>query len=119
MPSTQLTRQQTERELQEAVTTLARMLGYSVAHFNDSRRQVRPRVFVGDRDAKGWPDLVLCRGRLIIAELKREDGKLTTAQRQWIDALSLAGAEVCVWRPSDWDEIVAVLTRRDRPARAA
>jgi hypothetical protein len=33
-------------------------------------------------------------------------------QKAWVAALVKAGCEVYVWRPGDWDEVVAVLGRR-------
>ena len=47
--------------------------------------------------------------RIVYAELKSSRGQLTTPQRQWLDKLARAGAETAVWRPADWDEVVAVL----------
>ena len=69
---------------------------------------------------KGFPDLVLVKGgRLILAELKKEDGHLTQSQGEWLVALkgvSLPGDpdgprsfRYFVWWPSDWETIVAVL----------
>ena len=61
----------------------------------------------------GFPDLVLARGpRLVFAELKRETGKASEAQERWAEALTRASAEVYQWRPSDLDEVRAVLGRR-------
>ena len=60
---------------------------------------------------RGWPDLVLVRGScMILAELKSDQGKLSEAQENWLGSLrEVAGLEVHVWRPSDWDEIVTRL----------
>jgi hypothetical protein len=50
------------------------------------------------------------RGRLIFAELKRELGKPTPEQSEWLEALSLVpGIEVFIWRPQDMAEIEGVL----------
>lgn len=57
----------------------------------------------------GFPDRVLVRDRIIFAELKREQGKPTETQREWLDGLAGAGAEVYLWRPSDLDEIATIL----------
>lgn len=55
---------------------------------------------------EGWPDLVLWRpDRIIFRELKSETGKLTPAQRDLLLSLRAAGADVLVWRPSDWPDI--------------
>ena len=60
----------------------------------------------------GFPDRVLVRERVIFAELKREKGKPTEAQIEWLDGLAAAGAEVYLWRPSDLEEIGRILSRR-------
>lgn len=60
----------------------------------------------------GFPDRVLVRDRIVFAELKREQGKPTETQRQWLDGLASAGAEVYLWRPSDLDEIATILGKR-------
>jgi hypothetical protein len=60
----------------------------------------------------GFPDRVLVRDRIIFAELKREHGKPTETQREWLDALAAVGAEVYLWRPSDLDEIATILSKR-------
>jgi hypothetical protein len=59
----------------------------------------------------GLPDLILCKPpRLLFAELKREQGRVSKAQADWLDALSrCAGVEVYLWKPSDWESIVRIL----------
>ena len=63
----------------------------------------------------GFPDLVLARPRgdkrVLFIELKSEKGKLTPQQAAWIEGLRVCGKEVYVWRPSDFDTIVATLQR--------
>jgi hypothetical protein len=68
----------------------------------------------------GWPDLALWRpegfqgkpGRpLILVELKRETGKLTVAQVERINSLVASGSPVFVWKPSDFDDVIAELER--------
>ena len=79
--------------------------------------------------AAGYPDLTMVNGqrrRIIFAELKTQKGRISSAQHDWIDALDDACYEsverhnvsVVVWRPSDWDEIGAVL-RGELCARCA
>ena len=100
-----MTQYVTEAEFQAAVIDLARLCGWKVAHFHDSRRQVGQKM-VGDADAKGWPDLVLARRyRLLFRELKTNKGKVTLEQDQWIMALEQGGVNVGVWRPEDWVKI--------------
>lgn len=128
-----------EKDFQKAVIEMAERLGWKVAHFHDSRRQVRERDgkvrTIGDKAAAGFPDLVLVhRGestqtvprncRLVFAELKREKGRPSPAQADWLEALGLVLARggamigqeerssVYLWRPSDWPLIERVLARR-------
>lgn len=82
----------TEKELQQAVVDLARLLGWRVYHTYDSRRSTA-----------GFPDLTLVRGsRLVFVELKAEKGRASIAQLTWLRDLSAAGADTYLWRPADW-----------------
>jgi len=93
----------TEREFQVHVTTVAEQLGWWTYHTHDSRRS-----------EPGFPDLTLVRGtRLVFAELKREGGRVTPAQRRVHVLLEGAGHLVRVWRPSDWPIVVATLNGPD------
>lgn len=102
-----------ERDLQSAVIGLARRLGWRVMHLHDSRRQVSGGRVIGDKDAKGWPDLTLVhpgRGRILFRELKSAKGRLTPEQTSWLDTLQACGLDAAVWRPADWpDRITADL----------
>ena len=62
----------------------------------------------------GFPDLVLCKRRVIFAELKTyaKASKPTASQIEWLDVLRDAGAEVYLWRPQHLDEIARILTDR-------
>lgn len=62
----------------------------------------------------GFPDLVLCKRRVIFAELKTyaKSSKPTPAQVEWLNTLRDAGAEVYLWRPQHLDEITRILTNR-------
>ena len=90
-----------ERDLSTIVVDLAKLAGWRRYHTFDSRRSTH-----------GFPDWVLVRPpRIIFAELKSDDGRVRPEQREWLDDLSdVPGAEVYLWRPSDYDEIVRVLT---------
>lgn len=92
----------TEDEWQSRVIAYAALLKLLVWHDNDSRRN----------DA-GFLDLVIVGpGGLAFAELKREKGgRVSPEQHQWIDALTAAGIEVHVWRPSDWPHVQVDLQR--------
>jgi hypothetical protein len=91
----------------------AQMLGWSVAHFRpmfDAKRK-RWRTPAA-RDGVGWPDVVLVRDRIIFAELKSGTGQTTTTQREWLQRLADAGGECYVWRDTDYEAVVAVLSQR-------
>jgi VRR-NUC domain len=78
--------------------------------------QRRYHTFDSRRSTAGFPDLVLCRPpRLVFAECKRENGKLTVEQAIWLNDLDLCGMEVYVWRPSDRDTVDRILASRNRP----
>lgn len=100
-----------ENEWQRQVIDLAHLFGWKVAHFRPAQTTKGWRTPVA-ADGAGWPDLVLVRERIIACELKRETGKLAPAQQEWLDALTAAGAETHVWRPSDLDAVAEVLRRR-------
>lgn len=105
----------TEGELQGGVIDTARSLGFLVAHFRAAKTERGWRTPV-EADGKGFPDLVLTgRRRVIFVELKNEKRPLEPEQRVWLNALELAGAEVYVWRPSDYTSgLVEVILRGDR-----
>ena len=100
-----------ERDFQASIVDLARLCGWRVVHFHDSRREVGDGVLVGDSDAKGWPDLTLIRDRILYREVKTERGRVTKSQDRMLVALLAAGGDAKVWRPSNWDEIQEVLAR--------
>ena len=95
----------TEAEFQETVVEMARALKWRVYHTHDSRRS-----------DPGFPDLVLVRnGQLRFMELKREKGKLTPAQAEWLSAFSWVaahneGIHAGMFRPSDMERIKELLT---------
>ena len=82
------------------VIPYARMLGWK--HYFTWRSKHSPA---------GFPDLVLVRPpRVIFAELKRDDGTVSTSQAEWLAALAACPTvESYVWRPRDWDVITRIL----------
>ena len=90
-----------ERVFQNHVVRMARALGWKVYHTHDSRRS-----------APGFPDLCMVRERVVFAELKTNTGRVSSAQREWEDALRSAGAEHWVWRPDDLHLIERTLKER-------
>ncbi len=103
----------TEAEFQGQLIDLAHIYGWKVAHFRTART-LKGWVTPVSADGKGFPDLVMVRGnRLIAAELKSERGKTTEEQRDWMRSLSDAGAEIYLWRPSDWTQIIRALEKTE------
>ena len=92
----------TEAELQRTVVEAAHLFGWITYHTHDSRRS-----------EPGFPDLVLAhplRGVKFL-ECKREKGKLSAGQVQWLETLAAGGADALVVRPSNLDDIIAQLGR--------
>jgi hypothetical protein len=110
----------TEAQFQKLVLDYARLNGYLAFHLTDARRPARRNgklVWVGDKDATGYPDCTFVhprRGDLFVAELKSDDprSKPTAAQLQWLEAFRAAGVDAYVWRPSDLNAIEARFARR-------
>ena len=90
----------TEKEHMAQVKAAAENFGWRIYHTFDSQRS-----------ASGFPDLALVRPpRVIFAELKRQNGRLTLTQEWWRELLEACpGVQYHLWRPSDWEEIVEVL----------
>ena len=91
-----------ERHLQRAVIHYAKITGWKCFFTWNSKHSPADEL-----------DLRMVRPpRVVFAELKREDGKLTDGQEDTVRLLSeCPGVEVYVWRPSDWKEIEGVLKR--------
>jgi protoporphyrinogen oxidase len=105
---------------------LATMLGWKHVHVRKGRTKDSWATSTSGELGKGWPDLVLVRERdrrLIFAELKADDGKLTLDQELVLEALRalqtigpiapepvvIPRIEVVVWRPRDFDAIAETL----------
>ena len=100
-----------EKQFQANVVRLAKLHRWLCYHTHDSRHS-----------EPGFPDLVLCRdGVLIFAELKRQTGRVSPAQREWMQHLSLVAGivgasgvhgaiQVYLWKPADWQTIERVLS---------
>jgi hypothetical protein len=92
-----------EKAFMQQVRDLAKLKGWLLYHTHDSRRS-----------EPGFPDLVLLKPPvLMFVELKRDDEQPSEDQERWLG--ELAGVErvtVQVWRPQDWDDVVATLALR-------
>lgn len=101
----------TEANWQIIVINIARINGWSVYWPPPNRPGRNGHVW---SIVAGWPDLAFVReGEFFLAELKRETGKTTDEQDEWIRLLRSAGVEVHVWRPRD------EMAVRERLGRAA
>jgi hypothetical protein len=98
-----------EKDWQQTVIEAAQTLGFKVAHFRPAKTTKGWRTPV-QADGAGFPDIVMVRGeRIIFAELKSDTGKISADQEAWLEALGQA-VEAYVWRPRDWDAVVAALS---------
>lgn len=104
----------TGRELQRAVIDLARRLGWRVAHTPPIPTERGWRTAVA-ADGKGFPDLLLVRDRVIVAEIKSAD-RLSREQKEWLSAFRMAGIAAHVWTPDEWasGEIERILRARSQ-----
>lgn len=76
-----------ESEFQGAVIAMAERFGWRVWHVAMPMRPVGGNRFVPEPRGAGLPDLIMIHpkpARLILAELKREDGELSDAQREFL-----------------------------------
>jgi hypothetical protein len=100
--------QVSEAAFQAAVLEFAIHRGWRAQHNYDSRRS-GPHA--------GFPDLMLVRvepgslrTRCVVAELKRQRGRVDREQVVWLGLLQrVEGLEVYVWRPADWPGIEEIL----------
>lgn len=110
--------QLSEEDFQRAVIDTARAHQYRIAHFRAAATAKGFRTPV-EADGAGFPDLVLVgRGRIIVAELKRATGTVSAAQTLWLEAFRGAGVETYVWRPVDLLSLPALLRDRRAAQRA-
>jgi hypothetical protein len=84
-------RAMTERQLQQSVSDLCRVLHLLCYHTRDSRGS-----------AAGFPDLVIVGSAVLFAELKSAAGKTTIEQRVWGQGIADAGGLWVLWRPEHW-----------------
>ncbi|HXT99501.1 MAG TPA: VRR-NUC domain-containing protein [Polyangia bacterium] len=105
---------QPESVLLSQVMAYAHMRGWRTSHDRATNAPRRCRDCGSyqriPRNTPGLPDLILLRRpRLVIAELKREGEKPTSAQQRWLDEFAACGIETFVWFPHDFETIKAVL----------
>lgn len=89
----------TEKGFQGDVVAFAESCGWWTWHVYNARKS-----------KAGWPDLVMLRERMLVAELKVPPNTATAAQLNCLDRFRRAGIPAYLWTPADWPEIVRVLT---------
>lgn len=87
-----------EKDFQADVVSFAERCGWWTFHLTIPRKS-----------KAGWPDLVLLRERIIVAELKVPPNVATAAQLDCLDRFRAAGVPAFLWTPADWPLIVEVL----------
>lgn len=110
MPRAVRAPQLSEAQFQQRILDLAALTGWRVYHHPDSRHAT----------TAGLPDLILLHmatGRIVFAELKKVDGRVRPAQAEFLKAAARDPRnEIALWRPADWDQVVAVLRGAPVPA---
>jgi hypothetical protein len=104
-----LRREPTETQFLAQVISLANLHGWLAAHFRPGLTKSGRWVTAVQGDGKGFPDLVLVRDRLVVAELKVGRNKTTPEQDGWLQAFRDGGVEAYTWWPRDWETIEEVL----------
>lgn len=106
-----LARTMTETAWQSVVTDVASLYGWRWYHPPDNMpRKARSGYTYVQNVRRGFPDLVLVKPpRLLFVELKKQTGKTTPEQEDWIADLRASGVRVEVWRPLDEELVRAVL----------
>lgn len=106
-PARAATRGMSEADWARTVTDTATTYGWLWAHFRAAQTAKGWRTPMSGHT--GFPDLVLARGGdVVLAELKRDGQQPRPDQRQWLAAL---GDHGYVWRPADFDTVLARLRR--------
>lgn len=97
-----------ERAFQDRVIGLARYYQWRVYHAPAGGKGGRVDF---EQRGRGFPDLVLVKPpRLVVAELKTATGRVSPAQREWLDDLAaVPSVEAYLWRPQDLETIARIL----------
>jgi hypothetical protein len=99
----------TEEIFTAKVLLMAKEYGWKTAHFRPAKTAKGWRTAVQGQ-GKGFPDLILCRGKWqIAAELKVKKNKPSLEQLAWLEAFRMTGAATFIWYPSQFDEICDLL----------
>jgi hypothetical protein len=89
----------TEKAFQATIVQAARYAGWRVYW-----------VWNSMHSPKGWPDVVCLKdGRILIYEVKTEQGRIRPEQLECLALLQAAGIPARIVRPSDFDSVFAEL----------
>jgi len=99
-----------EDEFQRLVMVLAERNGWMTCHVR--RAIMSDGRMLTATSSPGFPDLTLCRPpQLVFLELKAERGRTSPEQTRWIRSVQgCDGVEAYIVKPSDWREILGLLT---------
>ena len=100
----------TEQQFLGMVLQLAKLHRWRSIHVRPGRTAAGGWRTPVQGDGVGFVDCLLLRdSRLIAAELKSSRGTTTPEQDAWLKSFREVGAEVFIWKFSDWKEIEATL----------
>jgi hypothetical protein len=89
-----------EGAYQQRITDLCDLLGLRWFHSGDSRRD----------SCKGYPDLTIAGlGGVLWLEVKKENGRTSSHQSDWMTMLNVSGQRAFIVRPSDWHKVEYLL----------
>lgn len=97
----------TEAELQRTIVQALKTVGW--AEFHDR---------IAWKSDPGWLDLTTVHPvwqRTAFVELKKETGKPSARQQEWMRVHLAAGNEVYLLKPSSWETFVRALLHPERP----
>lgn len=93
------------KDLQKTVIDWARSRGWLCAHFPSVETKQGWRTAVA-ADAKGFPDILCLRDRIVVIEIKGDGDSIRPEQELWRERFQRAGVEHYVVRPKDWPDVV-------------
>lgn len=101
----------TEAQFQQQVTDLADRLGWLWLHVDKMGNPQNQWRTPTRGPLRNFPDLMMVRkSTLLFAELKAQGKAATDAQRDCLKVLGGVTPHTYIWRPSDFPQIVEVLS---------
>lgn len=86
----------------DAVIPMAEFFGWRAVHFRPARTKYGWTTAMQGTHSKGFPDLLLLRDRIVVAEVKGDGDEMRLEQEEWLEAFKKAGAEAYLWTSHDW-----------------